>query len=381
MRLEVIKPVLWALVVTALLGAAIVVGSRNLSRFDAALVAYTFASLFAAFGLTYRYAMWLQRPPTALYWRRGWEAFFKPHYRKQHALTWFKRVAADFALNRFIWLRGKYRWVAHFLIMWGCVIAAAITFPLVFGWLMFESVPGALDRYRIYVFGFPTIAFKVESVFGFLTFHGLVWAALLVIPGVMIAMHRRMRDEGAASFQFFREDILPLVLLFAVSITGLLLVVSYTWLRGYGYEFMSITHAATVIVTLLWLPFGKFFHIFQRPAQVGVSFYKDVARAEEPAKCRRCGHAFSSRMHVEDLIKVERQLGYRYEAADGQVEHYQWICPRCRRALLALAQGRLRFARPSKIEGVVLPAAMPVPVNPGLGEGPLDIEDRENFHP
>ena len=116
--------------------------------------------------------------------------------------------------------------------MWGCIIAAAITFPLVFGWLMFESVPGALDSYRIYVFGFPTIAFKVESVFAFLLFHGLVWAAFLVIPGVMIAMHRRMRDEGAVSFQFFREDILPLVLLFAVSITGLLLVVSYTWLRG-----------------------------------------------------------------------------------------------------------------------------------------------------
>jgi hypothetical protein len=26
----------------------------------------------------------------------------------------------------------------------------------------------------------------------------------------------------------------------------------------------------TVILTLLWLPFGKFFHIFQRPAQIGV---------------------------------------------------------------------------------------------------------------
>jgi hypothetical protein len=183
-----------------------------------------------------------------------------------------------------------------------------ITFPLVFGWLMFESVPGDLDSYRIYVFGFATTAFKVESIFGFVLFHGLVWAALLVIPGVMIAMHRRMRDEGAVSVQFFREDILPLVLLFAVSLTGLLLTVSATWLRGYGYEFLSITHAATIIVTLLWLPFGKFFHVFQRPAQIGVSFYKDVARAEETAKCRRCGHAFSSRMHVEDLIKVLREL-------------------------------------------------------------------------
>ena len=66
----------------------------------------------------------------------------------------------------------------------------------------------------------------------------------------MIAMHRRMRDEGAAALQFFREDILPLVLLFAVSLTGLLLTVSSTWLRGYGYEFMSLTHAVTVIVTL-----------------------------------------------------------------------------------------------------------------------------------
>jgi hypothetical protein len=379
-RHEVWIATMWGLIVTLLLAAAIVVGSRNLSRFDSALVAYTFASLFAAFGITYRYSMWLQRPPTAMYWRRGWEAFFKRPYRKQNAVNWFRRVISDFGLNRFIWLRGKYRWLAHWLIMWGCIIAALITFPLVFGWIMFESVPGDLNSYRIYLFGFPTTAFKVESVFGFILFHGLVWAALLVIPGVMIAMHRRMRDEGAASLQVFREDILPLVLLFAVSLTGLLLTVSATWLHGYGYEFMAITHAATVIVTLLWLPFGKFFHIFQRPAQIGVSFYKDVARAEEAAKCRRCGHAFSSRMHVEDLIRVQRELGYRYEA-NGEVGHYQWICPRCRRALLALAQGKLRFSRASTVAAAVLPAAMPVPVNPGLGEGPLDVEDRENFHP
>jgi hypothetical protein len=59
MKREVMKLIVWALFVAVLLGVAIVVGSRNLSRFDSALVAYTFASLFAAFGLTYRYA-----PPT-----------------------------------------------------------------------------------------------------------------------------------------------------------------------------------------------------------------------------------------------------------------------------------------------------------------------------
>jgi len=63
---EVVKSVIWASSLTALLGTAIIVGSRNLSGFDSALVASTFASLFAAFGLTYRYAMWLQRPPTGL---------------------------------------------------------------------------------------------------------------------------------------------------------------------------------------------------------------------------------------------------------------------------------------------------------------------------
>src|ERR1700748_1081660 len=100
MRREVLKSRVWGLIVTLLLGAAILVGSRNLSRFDIALVVYTFATLFAAFGLTYRYSMWLQRPPTALYWRRGWEALFKRPYRKQNSINWFKRVITDFGLNR-----------------------------------------------------------------------------------------------------------------------------------------------------------------------------------------------------------------------------------------------------------------------------------------
>jgi hypothetical protein len=86
-------------------------------------------------------------------------------------------------------------------------------------------------------------------------------------------------------------------------------------------------------------------------------------------------------MHVEDLIQVERELGYRYESTDPGVEHYQWICPRCRRALLALAQNRIRFPALSNGNRVSLPATMPEPANAGTGEGPLGSEDRENFHP
>src|SRR5690606_24309103 len=112
-------------------------------------------------------------------------------------------------------------------------------------------------------------------------------------------------------------------------------------MQGYAFEFVSITHAAVVILTLVWLPFGKFFHIFQRPAQLGVAFYKDAAARGEQAKCARCGEVFASRMQVEDLIEVERRLGYRYETPNAPAEHYQQICPRCRRVLPALAQGRM----------------------------------------
>jgi hypothetical protein len=379
---ESVRAAAWGALVTALLAVLIVVGSRNLAHFDAALVAYTFSVLFATFGLTYRYSMWLQRPPTGLYWRRGWQAFFRRGRRWRNFGVWLRRIASEVLANRFILRRDRLRGLTHLLIMWGCLLAVAITFPLVFGWLYFRPVPGDLGLYQVVVFGFPAFRFPHESAVGFFVFHGLVWASFLVIAGVMLAVRRRMRDEGAAAVQRFAEDFMPLLLLFAVSLSGLMLTASYTWMKGYAYVFIATLHAITVIATFLWLPFGKFFHIFQRPAQLGVGFYKDVGRAEEPAHCRRCGHAFSSKMHVEDLIDVERRLGYRYELA-GEAEHYQWICPPCRRAALAMAQGSLwrgrRGGEPLPAPGPTLP--MPVYANPGVGEGPLGIEDAENFHP
>jgi hypothetical protein len=220
-------------------------------------------------------------------------------------------------------------------------------------------------------------------VLAFALFHGLVWSAFLVIAGVFLALRRRLREEGAAALQRFAEDFMPLILLFAVSVTGLLLTASYTWMKGYGFTFIAILHAVTVIGTFIWLPFGKFFHIFQRPAQLGVGFYKDVGRAEEQAACRRCGHFFTSSMHVRDLIEVERQLGYRYEIPGNDAEHYQWVCPPCRRASFAVAQS---LAWRGQRGGQVLRpdaarCATPLYVNPGVGKGPLGEEDSENFHP
>ena len=149
-----------------------------------------------------------------------------------------------------------------------------------------------------------------------------------------------MIDHGAAAVQQFGEDILPLILLLAISVTGLMLTVSYTWMKGYAYSFLAILHALTVIFTLLWLPFGKLFHVFQRPAQLGVSFYKEAAARGEQAHCRRCDAPYAGAVMVRDLVTVERELGFRYEL-EGRAEHYQQICPRCRRAMFGLAQASL----------------------------------------
>src|SRR5207342_2762474 len=137
--LERVRAGAWGALVTATLAAAIVVGSRNLQHFDAALVGYTFATLFATFGIAYRYAMWLQRPPTRMYWRRGWQVFFTPRFIGGNLLE---------LLHRFILRRSPLRGLAHWLIMWGCLLAAAITFPLVWGWIHFTTVPGDLNVYR-----------------------------------------------------------------------------------------------------------------------------------------------------------------------------------------------------------------------------------------
>ncbi len=329
----------WAALSTGALAIAIVVGSRRLEHFDAALVSYTFATLFAVFGITYRYSMWLNRPPTRMYWRRGWQAFFSGRAIGTNALSLGHRAVVEFAANRYIFRRGRLRGLAHWLIMWGCVLAAAITFPLVWGWIHFETVPGDLHLYRTFVFGIPMQDFPVDSVVAFVIFHGLVWSAFLVIAGVMLAFRRRMIDHGAVAVQQFGQDILPLLLLFAISVTGLMLTASYTWMKGYAYDFLAILHAVTVIVTLLWLPFGKLFHVFQRPAQLGVGFYKDAGAAGEQALCRRCHQPYASAMMVRDLTTVERELGFAYEMPEGG--HYQEICPKCRRALFGLSQGAL----------------------------------------
>jgi nitrate/nitrite transporter NarK len=330
----------WATMVAGLLVAAIVVGSRNLQHFDAALVIYTFAVVFASWGVAYHYAVWLQRPPTRVFWRRGWRLV-----RERGVVATLPRLAALTGTHilgqTFIRRRSALRWWMHQCLFWGCLLAAAITFPLVFGWIHFGSLEEDPRTYVTYVFGFPTMSFRVRTLFSWLLFHGLDVAAVLVLTGIALSLWRRMRDRGALAVQSFGMDFFPLILLFAISVTGLALTASTLWLRGQFYGFLSILHAITVIAALLYLPFGKFFHIFQRPAQLGVKLYQDAGEAGEGAFCARCGERFASRMHVDDLAAILPQLGFDYRMP-GPAGHWQQVCPACKRKAIALAQMRLK---------------------------------------
>lgn len=327
----------WGLLLAALVVAGIWAGSRGFRDFDPALVSYAGASVFAAFGLGYRYAMWLRRPPTRLYWRRGWRLFARG--LGPNLLELGRRVTTDIVAQTFIARRSRARWLGHWLIAWGCLLAAAVTFPLSFGWIRFETPPDSQAVYLAYVFGVRVAAFRLDGWIAPLAFGILNIAAVMVLAGLFVALWRRGRDRGAMAVQQFASDLVPLAMLFAVSVTGLFLTASTHWLDGLQYGFLSQLHAVTVILTLLYLPFGKFFHVFQRPAQLGVAFYKRAGARGEQARCERCGEPFASRLHVEDLKAVEAALGIRYALDDGG--HYQDVCPACRRRSLALAQGAL----------------------------------------
>jgi hypothetical protein len=330
----------WATMATALLVAAIVVGSRNLQNFDPALVIYTFAVIVAMWGIVYHYAVWLNKPPTRRFFERTFELIRAEGALKSSTIV--GTTAATHLLGQtFILKRSRTRWLMHQLLFWGCLLAVAITFPLVFGWIHFGSAPDDQMTYVTYLFGFPVGSFRIRTLLSWLLFHGLDIAAVMVLAGVGLAMWRRLRDRGAIALQDFATDFFPLILLFAISITGLALTASAMWLGGAFYGFLSILHAITVIGALLYLPFGKFFHIFQRPAQLGVKLYQAHGAKDEGALCARCGRRFASRMQIDDLRRVLPELGFDYRI-DGPAESWQGLCPACKRISLATAQLRMK---------------------------------------
>src|ERR671931_1644941 len=111
------------LVVVLGLGCGILLGSRNLRNYDPTLLIYTFGALFSAFAITYRYTVWLQRPPTRMYWRRGWQLLLQRQEVGRHLLTLAGAFVSNFMAQHFIRRRGRGPRVGHLFFFWGAIIS------------------------------------------------------------------------------------------------------------------------------------------------------------------------------------------------------------------------------------------------------------------
>ena len=323
-------------IAAGLLIVLIVAGSQGLANFDSALIGYAVAIVALTFAIVARYARWLRMPSTRRYWRRGWQLLLSwDAFRRLPGLL-PRAVFGQLLGQGFIRRRGVVRWVAHQCLFWGVMGATAITFPLVFGWLVFQLEPGTSDTYRMLVFGQPTVTFDATSFLGWSLFHALDYTAVLVIAGCTIFLWRRFRDRGVIAAQRLAYDMVPLLMLLVISVTGILLTVSSMFLDGAYYEFLVVTHMASVVLSLVFIPFGKFFHVVQRPASVGIQMYTEVGARQRMQACARCGQPLAPAVFVRDLQATLDELGQDYRlTADGQPAHLTELCPRCKRVVRA----------------------------------------------
>jgi hypothetical protein len=128
--------------------------------------------------------------------------------------------------------------------------------------------------------------------------------------------------------------------LLAISVTGLGITLDYRWMGGKAHQFMAITHAITVILFLLWMPFGKFYHIIQRPAQFGIALYRKAGAEGPQATCPHTTQVFDTKLHVDDVKEVAAEMGFNYRRKDG-TSHLDYS-PQGKRALLAKAHLKVR---------------------------------------
>src|SRR5262245_65666462 len=117
-------PTWLGLAASAVLTLLVIVGSRNLEHYDSALFGYTIASIVAFGAIVFRYALWLQRPATRAYWKRGWQLFREREKFLKNTASAVGTVGKNLIEQRFIFKRGFSRWLMHFLIMWGCILSA-----------------------------------------------------------------------------------------------------------------------------------------------------------------------------------------------------------------------------------------------------------------
>ncbi len=295
------------------------IGTRMFTHVDLNLYGYMVGTIVFIGGFFYRFIAWGERPPTKILIKKG----LKLLKRKSTPKTAVNHLGIyDFIKNR-----GLYRWVQHILIGWGCVLACMVTFPLVFGWMYFTMDDNG--HYTIVLMGLNLMTVKADGIIAWFSYNALNISASMVIAGVCMALHRRLKNMQARAEQKFIYDFLPLYLLLFISITGLLLTVQNVFLHGWMQPQMSLIHQFSVIVTLIYLPFGKLAHIPFRPVSVFARNYREHYGDQAMKECKVCGDHFVSVEQSNDVINVLGVNEMEFNMQDGF--NLAELCLPCRR--------------------------------------------------
>lgn len=305
----------------SVLGLAILtfIGTRMFTHVDLNLYGYMVGTIVFLGGFFYRFIAWGERPPTKIIIKKGIKLLLRkstPKTATTHLVTY-----------KFIWNRGIYRWAQHVLMGGGCILAALVTFPLVFSWMYFTMDENGY--YTVVLLGLSIIKIPADGILAELSYNALNISAIMVIAGVSLALYRRLKNMQARAEQKFIYDFLPLYLLLLISITGLALTFMNIFLGGWGQPVMSLIHQYLVIITLIYLPFGKLAHIPFRPMSVFAKNYREHYGEQSMKKCKVCGEGFVSTEQSNDVIEVLGVNDINFKQEEGY--HLAELCLPCRR--------------------------------------------------
>ncbi|MDP4552913.1 hypothetical protein Q9251_18700 [Alkalihalobacillus macyae] len=295
------------------------IATRMFTHVDLNLYGYMVGTFVFIGGFFYRFIAWGERPPTKLIIKKG----IKLLGRKSTPKTSVEHLGT----YQFIWNRGIYRWTQHLLLGWGVLLSCFVTFPLVFGWMYFTMEEGGY--YTVVGMGINLMTVNADGILAFFFYNALNFTAIMVIAGVCMALYRRLKNMQARAEQNFMYDFLPLYLLLFISVTGLLLTFMNVFLHGQGHYVMSLIHQYSVIITLIYLPFGKLAHIPFRPLSVFARNYREHYAEQSMKECKVCGESFVSTEQSKDVIDVLNSNDITFDMEDGF--NLAELCLPCRR--------------------------------------------------
>jgi hypothetical protein len=306
-------------IVTFILFIMSYIATRQFTHIDLNLYGYMVGTFVFLGGVFYRFIMWAERPPAKLFVQKGWKLLF----RKKTAEVTVK----DLAVYQFIWNRAIFRWTQHILIGWGVIISCFVTFPLVFGWMYFTMADNGY--YTVVFISLNMMTIPADSFLAYLFYNALNISAFMVIAGVSMALYRRVNSMQARAEQTFVYDFMPLYLLLFICITGLFLTASNLFFHGWIHPTLSIIHQFSVVVTLIYLPFGKLAHIPMRPLGVFVKNYRDHYSKQSMKQCKVCTNEFVSTEQSNDVVDILKQHEIDFQMKEGF--HLAELCLPCRR--------------------------------------------------